>query len=609
MEILTSALAQQNGLAHIQPAVWQKATRLLIKKMIAEFAHEQILQPQLTGEKDGWNTYVLKANGKAVEYHFHARVLSLHHWHIDIDSIVKIANGDTALPDALQFMIEFNDMIGISDAMLPVYLEEVAGTLYGSAYILTHNTQSSAMLVHAGYQEIERTMTGHPRFIPNNGRVGFDAQDYSRYAPEAAGPLPLLWIAAHHSRAEFTAIAGLTYQQVIAQELGSDTIQTFEAILKEKGLSAEEYFFMPVHPWQWYNKLITLFTQDIANGYMVCLGAGNDLYQPQQSIRTFFNLSDANKYYVKTALGILNMGYVRILSPYFMRTTPAINEWVYAVTESDGYLKQCGFCVLREVATMGYTNKHYEAALQEDSPYKKMLAALWRESPMSKLQPGQQLMTMAALLHIDTEGDALLPELIKASGWEADAWVKQYLHCYLKPLLHWFYAHDTVFMPHGENLVLVMDKHVPVRAIMKDIGEEVSVMNESVVLPEKAQRIRVTVPEELKTRPVLTQVFDSIFRFIAAILHEQGDYAEDRFWKAVADCIHEYQQQHPHLHEKFTQYHLFEPLITPDGLNRMQILDNRKLRNRDNPFDVPTTGAMTNPVAVFNQEALNGFRK
>ncbi|WP_198511788.1 IucA/IucC family C-terminal-domain containing protein, partial [Bacillus subtilis] len=36
-----------------------------------------------------------------------------------------------------------------------------------------------------------------------------------------------------------------------------------------------------------------------------------------------------------------------------------------------------------------------------------------------------------------------------------------YLTCYLSPLLHCFYQHDLVFMPHGENLIMLLENNVP----------------------------------------------------------------------------------------------------------------------------------------------------
>lgn len=595
----TTNIFEPKAITHLQPEVWEKVTRLFISKIIAELAHEGILQPALQSTKDGWGHYTLRAERIDTEYRFAAKVLHLHHWVVDPASITKIVAGDTAKLEALSVIIELNEQIGIAPEALPDYMEEVAGTLYGSAYIHANNTLSAAQLAQADYQQIERSMMGHPRFIINNGRVGFDIADYAQYAPEAAGPLSLVWLAGHKSRAEFTAIGQLSYQQVLEHELSPADLSSFNNILRQKGLNPDDYYFIPVHPWQWYNKLLNILAPDIAANRLVCLGYSEDKYLPQQSIRTFFNSSRPGKYYVKTALAILNMGYVRILSPYFMRTTPAINEWVYDIVEGDAYLQEHGFCVLRELAAVGYTNQYYETALQTDSPYKKMLASLWRESPVSKLKAGQRLTTMAALLHIDTEGHALLPELIKASGRSTAEWLQQYLRCYLSPLLHCFYQYDMVFMPHGENIVLVLENNVPVRAIMKDIGEEVTLMNTTITLPENAKRIQVEVPEELRTRPLFTQLFDGIFRFVAAILDTQHNLPEQQFWQLVAACIAEYQQQHPELAARFRQYDLFAAIIAPDALNKMQILNSRKLRDRANPFDVPTIGAIQNPVAAF----------
>jgi len=596
---MTNNIFQAQAIAHLQPEVWEKVTRLHISKIIAELSHEGILQPALQSSQNGWGHYSLHVEKLQTEYRFKAKVMSLQHWVVDPASIEKIVAGDTAKLEAVSCIIELNEQIGIAPEALPDYMEEVAGTLYASAYIHGSDTLSAAQLAQADYQSIERSMTGHPRFIINNGRIGFDMDDYAQYAPEAASPLSLVWLAGHKSRAEFTGIRGLAYSRLLEHELSAADIANFNELLRSKGLDPADYYFIPVHPWQWYNKLLNILAPDIAARRLVCLGYSEDKYLPQQSIRTFFNSSQPEKYYVKTALAILNMGYVRILSPYFMRTTPAINEWVYSIVEQDPYLQQHGFCVLRELAAVGYTNQYYEAALQADSPYKKMLASLWRESPVSKLKAGQRLSTMAALLHTDTSGNALLPELVKASGLSTAAWVQQYLRCYMSPLLHCFYQYDMVFMPHGENIVLVLENNVPVRAIMKDIGEEVTLMNTSIPLPENARRIQVEVPEVLRTRPIFTQLFDGIFRFIAAILSEQHDLPEQGFWQLVAECISEYQQGHPELAAKFSQYDLFANIIAPDALNRMQILNSRKLRDRANPFDVPTIGEVENPVAKF----------
>jgi siderophore synthetase component len=49
--------------------------------------------------------------------------------------------------------------------------------------------------------------------------------------------------------------------------------------------------------------------------------------------------------------------------------------------KSDAYLQEKGFIILKEIAAIGYRSEYYEKALQNNNtPYTKMLAALWREA-------------------------------------------------------------------------------------------------------------------------------------------------------------------------------------------------------------------------------------
>lgn len=593
-------IAPEEAISHIKSTVWEKVNRIHIKKILSEFSHERIITPELTGQHGEWGQYVVKEEHSDVAYHFEAKVLHLNHWYISEESIRKYKGGNPEVLDSLNFIVEFNKQLGIDEKSLLVYMEEVGNTLYGMAYMHEKHKNYTTELTAIDYQKIEGAMTGHPRFIANNGRIGFNVTDYIAYAPETANPFSLVWLAAHKERAKFTTVPSLDYNKLMKQELGEEAIHHFNTIVEQRGVASDDYYFIPIHPWQWTNKLSHVFAADLALNYLIFLGESEDKYLPQQSIRTFYNVSNPDKFYVKTALSILNMGYVRGLSPYYMQTNPAINDWLKNLLESDAYLSENGFSVLREIATIGYGHSHYEKAIKNGSHYKKMLASLWRESPADKLDKGQEPMTMAALLHIDPDGKALLPAFIKASGLDTDTWLKHYFKAYLSPLIHCFYTYDLVFMPHGENLILVMENNIPVKAIMKDIGEEISLINTDMEVPEVVNRVLTTVEEAAKTLPIFTQLFDSFFRFMSAILVEHTEYSEENFWALVAETIIAYQEAHPNLQAKFDTYDLFAPSFDPDALNRLQLRNNRQLRNLENPFgDLKTVGVLTNPIAKY----------
>ncbi|WP_230195640.1 IucA/IucC family protein [Streptomyces coriariae] len=584
------------AVAHLSPERWEKANRLLVRKALAEFAHERLITPE---EKDG--RFVVRSDDGLTYYRFTAVRHALDHWQVDADSITRTRDGAELPLAAMDFFIELKKTLGLSEEILPVYLEEISSTLSGTCYKLTKPRITSAELVRSGFQAIETGMTeGHPCFVANNGRLGFGIHEYLSYAPETASPVRLVWLAAHRSRAAFTAGVGIAYESFVREELGEKTVERFDAVLREQDRDPDDYLLIPVHPWQWWNKLTVTFAAEIARGNLVCLGEGDDEYLAQQSIRTFFNSSHPEKHYVKTALSVLNMGFMRGLSAAYMEATPAINDWLAQLIDNDPVLRSTGLSIIRERAAVGYRHLEYEAATDRYSPYRKMLAALWRESPVPTLRDGESLATMASLVHVDHEGRSVAGALIEQSGLTPTQWLRGYLQAYYTPLLHSFYAYDLVFMPHGENTILVLKDGAVQRAIYKDIAEEIAVMDPDAVLPPEVRRIRVEVPEDKKLLSIFTDVFDCFFRFLAAGLATEGILDEDDFWRTVAEVTRAYQEANPELADRFRQYDMFAPEFALSCLNRLQLRNNQQMVDLADPSGaLQLIGTLKNPVAGF----------
>lgn len=588
-------MTPSDAVAHLSPHRWARANRLLIRKALAEFAHERIITPEPTGD----GGYVVRGDDGLTGYTFTAVLRALDHWQIDADSITRHRDGVELPLEALDFFIELRTSLGLSEEILPVYLEEISSTLSGTCYKLTKPRLPVAELIDAGFQAIETGMTeGHPCFVANNGRLGFGVHEYLSYAPETAHPVKLVWLAAHRSRAAFTAGAGIAYEPFIREELGEETVEGFHAVLRERGLDPDDYFLIPVHPWQWWNKLSVTFAAEVARGHLVWLGEGDDEYLAQQSIRTFFNASHPEKHYVKTALSVLNMGFMRGLSAAYMEATPAINDWLARLIDGDPVLRATGLSIIRERAAVGYRHLEYERATDRYSPYRKMLAALWRESPVPSLKDGESLATMASLVHVDHEGKSFAAALIERSGLAPAEWLRRYLRAYYVPLLHSFYAYDLVYMPHGENVILVLEDGVVRRAVYKDIAEEIAVMDPDAVLPPEVSRIAVDVPDDMKLLSIFTDVFDCFFRFLAANLAEEGTLPEADFWRTVAEITREYQASVPELADKFTRYDMFTPEFPLSCLNRLQLRDNKQMVDLTDPSGaLQLVGTLKNPIA------------
>ncbi|MFI7594415.1 IucA/IucC family protein [Micromonospora sp. NPDC049359] len=574
---------------------------MLVRKALAEFTHERLLTPTPVPGPDDRQWYEVRSDDDLITYRFAARVLALAHWQIDADSITRHRDGTSLPPDAVDLIVELRGTLGLSARVLPVYLEEITSTLAGTAYKLAQGAPGAAELAGADFQTIETSMTeGHPCFVANNGRLGFGVDEYHRYAPEASTPVSLEWLAAHRDHSTFSSAADLDYDALISGELDAATRARFAATMADLGLDLADYHLIPAHPWQWWNKLAVTFAGELAERRLVHLGPGPDSYLAQQSIRTFFNVTDPGRHYVKTALSVLNMGFMRGLSAAYMAATPAINDWLADLIAADEVLAGTGLTVIRERAAVGYRHRQYEAATERTSPYRKMLAALWRESPVPGLAPGERLSTMAALLHVDDGGGSLAAALIDRSGLAPEVWLRRYLDAYLTPLLHSFYAHDLAFMPHGENVILVLDeRHTVQRVIFKDIAEEIAVLSADVELPAEVERIRVEVPDDTKLLTIFTDVVDCFLRHLNAVLVEAGVLTEDAFWGTVAACAADYFARVPHLAERVRHYDLFAPEFALSCLNRLQLRDNQQMIDLADPSAaLQFVGTLTNPLAA-----------
>lgn len=590
--------------------VWEKVNLDLLAKSLAELMHEDVAKPTITGsEKDGIKHFKLTTDLPEVYYTFSAYPRLLEYWHIEKKSIQRWENNVAkSATDVLCFFMEMQQSFDIESFTLAHYIEELLNTLYADAHLYTRDKISVQDLVNSDYQVVEHQMEGHPWVIANKGRVGFNNTDYHNYAPEADKDTALYWLAAHEKRAKFNALETINFNDFYQQELGEEVFKRFQKKLRAMNLVVEDYVFIPVHPWQLNNKLLSQFHQDLANQYLVILEKSKDIYSPQQSIRTFFNVSCPEKHYVKTAISILSTGNIRGLSPKQMDIAPRVTKWVKEMLDEDPYFKEKEIVLLGEVATVSYRHPQYSAITDSPYHYREMLGALWRESAEKYRKPEEKLMTMAALLYVDNDNCPFLQELINASGLSTQDWIKKYLEVYLKPLLHIYYQHSLCVTPHGENIILVMKNGLPQRIIIKDFVDDI-------VLTEEA---RTKLPDELKdgliqssnkeNTPlfILIGVFDAFFRYLSDILHTYMDYDEHLFWKTVTEAIEEYQQDNPHLIDRFKKYNLFEPEFKRFYINSLKLLNNGYAEQTG--FAVPKKGSkMPNPLYVIKQYEMKEF--
>ncbi|MFF1380546.1 IucA/IucC family protein [Streptomyces sp. NPDC058308] len=593
---------------------WREGGCRLLAKMIGEFAYEEVIQPEpAAGEAPG--TYRLRleqaepdgatasAGQKDACLTFRARRGSYGSWYVDPTGLALTEGDGPAAPfsDPLRFLVLARKTLGLDGATLGHLIRELTVTLSADTRI-DHTAVSSARLADLGYAELEGHQTGHPWIVLNKGRIGFSAGDTDRWAPEARRSTSLPWIAVHTSLAVYRGVAGLgTAQQLYARELAAETQESFAALLRARGLDPREYLYLPVHPWQWDEIVLPLFAPSVAADAIVPLCSDGDLRLPQQSIRTFLNVSRPDRHTVKLPLSVLNTLVWRGLPTGRTIAAPAVTAWMHALRDADPFLRnECGVILLGEVASVAVEHPVYDGLPEVPYQYRELLGAIWREPLGQYLAPGERARTLASLTHTDPDGRALVAELVERSGLAPEVWLRRLFTALLPPLLHFLYRYGTVFSPHGENTIVVFDdEDVPVRLAVKDFVDDVNVSSvplpEQNSMPEAVREVLLTEPPGFLTQFIHAGLFVGVFRYLAPLCEEQLHVTETDFWSAVRAEILRYQAHTPELKERYEMFDLLTPRIERLCLNRNRLhLDG--YRDRPQRPHAAVHGTVPNPL-------------
>jgi siderophore synthetase component len=568
------------------------AGRELLAKMIAEFAYEGLLEPICSDPADGWYRLEAFAPSKPnqqpgpvraagpyqqpgpVEYRFRADRGAYDCWFVDPASVRRAGS---AASDPLLFLADAAAALDLPGDTAGHLVRELASTLAADLRILDGDGLSAAELADLDYARLEGRQTGHPWITFNKGRIGFSVSDCNRYAPEARQTVRLPWLAVRDDLADYRAVEGLSARQLYTEELSPAARVRFGAELIRHGCNPARYWWLPIHPWQWDEVIQPLYAADLAASRLVYLGEGDDDYLPQQSIRTFSNVSAAHRRHVKLPLSILNTMVWRGLPTERTLAAPAVTGWLKAITAADPFLADvCKVVLLGEVASVAVGHGVLDRMPAIPYQYRELLGAIWRESLPAALHTGERARTLAALLSSGEDGRPLVQELIERSGLEPASWLQRLFDTILPPLLRYLYTHGTAFSPHGENVVILYDgRDIPVRLAIKDFVDDVNIAD--VDLPELADLPAEVAAVLLREKPAyLCQflhagLFVGHFRYLARIAEVHLGVPADRFWALVRGSIEDYQSLFPEDAERYLIFDLATERIDRLCLNRNRL--------------------------------------
>ncbi len=440
-------------------------------------------------------------------------------------------------------------------------------------------------------------MDGHPYHPCYKSRVGFSLQDNVRYGVEFAQPMALVWLAIHQKLVAENHSSHIETEAFFKEQLNAQDLIQFQQQLDKQTQNAAEYVWIPVHPWQWENHLISIFAEEIADQDIIYLGHSQDRYLAQQSLRTVTNLQHPEKPYIKLSMSLTNTSSSRVLAKHTVMNGPIITDWLQRLIDQSETARQLDFAVLREVYGLSVDFTRLPASHAQQAY--GTIGCLWRESVHQYLREGEDAIPLNGVSHIQKDGQALIAPWLQHYGVEQ--WTRQLLKVVITPLIHLLFAEGIATESHGQNIILVHQQGWPTRVLLKDFHDGVRYSPAHLAHPELAPELDQLPPEHAKTNSmsfILTDDLDGIRDFscaclffvaltdIAIFLNQTYSVAEQDFWQWAAEVIQEYQQQHPEHHQRYQIFDVFAEKLRIESLTKRRLFGDGRIQIKfvDNPL-------------------------
>lgn len=540
---------------------WLSVNLNLLVKALGELSYEGILSP--VEIKTGEYSVALQSGA---EYRFSAWCGIWDHLRVTPTSIKKLGSESIT---AGQFFIDAQLDLGMDDIVLSNFLEEMHNSLYSDLTLLERqkNLHVSDMVNWTGDQ-VQTVLNGHPKIILSKGRVGWGSRELEEFAPESARSFSLEWIAIKRSFLEVAFDDSVDMQTLLGESMDKKEIERFRHVLLELNLKFDDYYYLPVHPWQWDRFIKIQYVQELQTGTMVYLGVFGDEYLPQVSIRTLANVSRPKKVDIKLPLTILNTSAIRGIPARYISIGTKLSRHVLGLCHEDELLKEMHTDVLVEKAGMSLEHKLFSQVPNAPYRYKEYLGAIWRESSASKLEENEKAILTGSLFFQDHFGKSLIGAYINESGLTKEAWLKEYFKVVIIPMYHLQVKYGLGLVAHGQNVILKMKNYRPHGIILKDFQGDLrlsvkSILNEREDFKAIALKLDKLPPHYL-IHDLFTGHFVTVLRFVSEVMEESDDFKELDFYHILSSVLADYINTHQ----------------TPAELNFLNATINRVLVNK-----------------------------
>jgi len=587
--------------------IHQKVERRVVGQLLQTLLYEDVIPFVIEEQSTVSSLFIIKGKSvknEPVEYRCHGdKSASFDLIRLNFNTLERIdQSGEITTGTFYQVIDELLYSVKKSEHFSR-FINEIEQTFIKDVQSRCQHYQPTLPTVELSPEALEQHfMDAHSYHPCYKSRIGFSLSENMKYGSEFGQTITPIWLAVAKTCSTFGISKQHNADDFLQAQLGEKSWQDWRQQLIEQDKNPNDFWFMPVHPWQWEHVILTAFAQELMTDEIVYLGNTQTKYQAQQSLRTLQNITDITRPYVKLSLSMTNTSSTRILAKHTVLNGPIITDWLHTLIRTDDIAKSLDFVILGEIAGASFVQDHLPES-RKPQTY-GALGTIWRESIHAYLKTGENAAPFNGLSHMDNQYSSL-PEAPFINPWilryGLKAWTQRLLNVTVPPVIHMLYAEGIGMESHGQNIVLITKDGWPERIALKDFHDGVRYSPAHLARPELAPTL-ADVPESHarlnRNSFIVTDDVEAVRDFscdcffficlsdLAIFLHQHYQLSESFFWKQVAQVVLTYQQQHPQNAARYALFDLFAPYYEVEELTKRRLLGDteRRFKKAPNPL-------------------------
>ncbi|MFC0560576.1 IucA/IucC family protein [Halalkalibacter alkalisediminis] len=393
-------------------------------------------------------------------------------------------------------------------------------------------------------------VSGHFLHPCTKSKMGLSIEEIMNFSSEYDSSYQLHFVAIHKDYAYYNPKIERKSIKQFWLEQYPDLYLEFERSCKSHGHNCEDFFLLPVHPWQKKHVLPRLYKEEIENGHIISIPHPM-LVKPTLSFRTVLPMTGEANYHFKLPIEIQMTSAIRTVSANSVHNGPELTLILNDILSVEQYFDQSFHIIGEEIGLRFQSKEVNELHFQDRS---KNLSYLIRRNPTSLVSTEEQAIVACALFNQSpiTE-QTLICEIIEQFHLQQQAnqsfeeniflFFKLYVKNLLAGVIPLMSKYGIGLEGHLQNTLIVFKDWKPVKVLVRDLGgvriDQRRLVKKGFVGSYFPGSVTINDDEVEMQNKVIHTVFQSNIGELTYHLASEYKLNEQVFWEIVSKICHD----------------------------------------------------------------------